>query len=223
MCDRSLEKIMFPFDKPLTSRDGKKFVELLALGILQYYYKDIYNECEVKDVPDIQHRNKLIGVEVVEAISKEDAAITNEFAKYRLTDQLEEKERRKRMIENNGGEVKDFILSYPTINSDIERKLFQNALRKKMNKLPSYKSQGFEKMGVFIFYNEPLIPIKKDELKEYFDQVLNEYDDKYDILYFCCSGVLIEYNISSNDFMIKPIKRDVFYKLQYDTRLKVKK
>jgi len=73
MGDKNLEKKMFPFDKPLTSRDRKKFVELLSLGILQYCYGDIYNECEVKDAPDIQHRNKLIGVEVVEAISNEDA------------------------------------------------------------------------------------------------------------------------------------------------------
>ncbi len=223
MGDKNLEKKMFPFDKPLTSRDRKKFVELLSLGILQYCYGDIYNECEVKDAPDIQHRNKLIGVEVVEAISNEDATISNEFVKYRLADQLEEKERRRQMIENNGGEVKEFMLSYPTINSDIERKMFQNALRKKMDKFSSYKSQGFEKIGVFIFYNQPLIPIKKDELKEYFDQVLNEYDDKYDILYFCCSGGLIEYDISLNYFKVKAIERNVFYKLQYEARLKVHK
>ena len=214
-------KNMFPFEKPLTSRRQKKYVELLSLSILQYCYGDIYKECEIKDAPDIQHKNKLIGVEVVEAILNEQAAISNEFVKYRLAGQLEEKEHRKKIIENNGGEVKDFMISYPTIDSGIERQIFQNALRKKMEKYLSYKSQGFDKMGVFIYYDQFLIPINKDELKKYFDEVLNEFDDKYDIIYFCCSGGLIEYDVLLDDFIIKPIERDVFDKLKYETRLKV--
>ncbi len=52
---------------------------------------------------------------------------------------------------------------------------------------------------------------------------MNEYDYKYDILYFCCSDGLIEYDISLNYFKVKPIEWNVFYKLQYEARLKVHK
>ena len=37
-----LLKEMFPFKKPLTSRYRKKYVEVLALSVLQYCYGDIY-------------------------------------------------------------------------------------------------------------------------------------------------------------------------------------
>lgn len=39
MDEEDLTKKLFPFKKPLTSRYRKKYVEFLALGILQYIVK----------------------------------------------------------------------------------------------------------------------------------------------------------------------------------------
>ena len=39
MDNKGLIRELFPFEKPLTSRFRKKYVETLALGILQYCYK----------------------------------------------------------------------------------------------------------------------------------------------------------------------------------------
>ena len=197
---------LFPFKKPLTSRYRKKYVEFLALGILQYCYGDTYVGFDVHDAPDISDENRLVGIEVTEAVTKEEAQIEGEFAKYRIESSLEEKERRKQIIENNGAKVSELSLTYPVKDGDSEKLIFQDAVRKKMKKLASY---------------EPPIPIHLEELKNCFDEVLNEYKDKYDAIYFGYSCGLIEYNVLLKSIQAQPIRRNVYNRLQYEARLKV--
>ena len=212
---------LFPFKRPLTSRYRKKFVEFLALGILQYCYSDTYAGFDVHDRPDISDENRLVGIEVTEAVTKEEAQIEGEFVKYRLESRLEEKERRKQIIENNGAKVNELGLTHPVKDGDSEKLVFQDAVRKKMEKLASYRQQGFEKIGLFVFYDEPPIPIHLEELKNCFDEVLNEYRDKYDVIYFGYPCGLIEYNILLNSIQVRPIESNVYNRLQYEARLKV--
>ena len=212
---------LFPFKKPLTSRYRKKYVEFLALGILQYCYGDTYVRFNVYDAPDIRDENKVIGIEVTEAVTKEEAQIEGEFAKYRIESSLEEKERRKQIIENNGAKVNELGLTYPVKDGDSEKLIFQDAVRKKMKKLASYRQQGFEKVGLFVFYDEPPIPIHLEKLKNCFDEVLNEYRDKYDVIYFGYSCGLIEYDILLNSIQARRIERNAYNRLQYEARLKV--
>ena len=134
---------------------------------------------------------------------------------------LEEKERRKQIIENNGAKVSELSLTYPVKDGDSEKLIFQDAVRKKMKKLASYRQQGFEKVGLFVFYDEPPIPIHLEELKNCFDEVLNEYKDKYDAIYFGYSCGLIEYNVLLKSIQAQPIRRNVYNRLQYEARLKV--
>ena len=79
MDNKGLIRGLFPFEKPLTSRFRKKYVETLALGILKYCYKEKYAGYEVHDAPDISDGNKLVGIEVTEAVSDEQAQIQGEF------------------------------------------------------------------------------------------------------------------------------------------------
>ena len=192
-------------------------MEVLALSVLQYCYGDIYAGFDVHDAPDISDENRLIGIEV----TKEEAQIEGEFVKYRLESRLEEKERRKQLIENNGAKIDGLGLTYPVKDSDSEKLIFQDAVRKKMEKLASYRRQGFEKVGLFVFYDEPPIPVRLEELKNYFDEVLNEYRDKYDVIYFGYSCGLIEYNILLNSIQARRIERNDYNRLRYEARLKV--
>lgn len=128
--------------------------------------------------------------------------------------------RRRQIIENNGGRVEKFGLSYPVKNSESEIVTFQNVIRKKMEKLSLYRSRGFKTLGLFIFYDEPPIPIKIELLKECFDQVLNEYNDKYDFLYFGYSCGLVYYDIVNSDIQVKIIDRSDYDKLMYAARVK---
>ena len=220
MDDKSLMDQLYTLKKPLTSRFRKKYVETLALGILQYCYKEKYDGFEVHDAPDISDGNKLIGIEVTEAVSDEQAQIEGEFVKYRLESRTEEKERRKRIIEENGAIVNQLGLTYPVKNGDDEKQIFQNAIRKKMEKLESYRTQGYQKVGLYVFYDEPPIPVKLEELKDYFDEAMNGYNDKYDIIYFVHSFGLIEYDILTDEVQVIPIERSIYNKLRYDARVK---
>lgn len=160
-----IERLLL-FEKPLTSRFRKKYVEFLALEILQYCYGDFYKKFNVYDSPDLCDKERVVGIEVTEAVTIEEAQIKSEFVKYRLENDNSKKERRRQIIENNGGRVEKFGLSYPVKNSESEIVTFQNAIRKKMEKLSLYRSRGFKTLGLFIFYDEPPIPIKIELLKE---------------------------------------------------------
>lgn len=214
-------KELFPFEKPLTSRFRKNYVEYLALSILQYCYEGTYDGFEVQDTPDISDVNKSVGIEVTEAVTSKQAQIEGEFVKYRLESKFEEKERRKQIIENNGTKLDELGLTYPVKDSDDEKLIFQYAIKKKMEKLTEYRKQGFKEIGLFVFYDEPPIPISLEALKNCFDEVLNEYEDKYDMIYFGYSCGLIEYNVLENVIQAKHIDRIDYNKLQYETRLKV--
>ena len=221
MDNKELIEELFPAVRPLTSRFRKKYVETLALGILKYCYKEKYAGYEVHDAPDISDGNKLVGIEVTEAVSDEQAQIQGEFVKYRLESRPEKKERRKRIIENNRASVNELGLTYPVKNGDDEKQIFQNAIRKKMEKLESYRTQGYQKVGLFVFYDEPPIPVKLEDLKDYFDEVMNGYNDKYDIIYFVHSFGLIEYDILTDEVQVIPIERSIYNKLRYDARVKI--
>ena len=185
-----IERLLL-FEKPLTSRFRKKYVEFLALEILQYCYGDFYKKFNVYDSPDLCDKERVVGIEVTEAVTIEEAQIKSEFVKYRLENDNSKKERRR-----------------------------QNAIRKKMEKLSLYRSRGFKTLGLFIFYDEPPIPIKIELLKECFDQVLNEYNDKYDFLYFGYSCGLVYYDIVNSDIQVKIIDRSDYDKLMYAARVK---
>ena len=221
MKDKEFMQGLSQLKKPLTSRFRKKYVESLALGLLQHCYGDAYADFYVYDAPDIQDKDKLTGIEVVEAIGYEEAQIEGEFTKFRLHSSIKDKERSKHIIEHNGAKIEEYGISYPIKYSNDERLIFQNAIRKKMEKLALYKSRGFEKIGLFVFYNEPPIPIKIEELKKCFDDVLDEYRDKFDFMYFGYSCGLIYYDISKDDIQVKTIERNDYDKLKLEARLKV--
>ncbi|MCM1048257.1 MAG: hypothetical protein NC433_07520 [Clostridiales bacterium] len=59
------------------------------------------------------------------------------------------------------------------------------------------------------------------DLKSYFAEVMNEYSDKYDIIYFAHSFGLIEYDVTANDIQVKHIERSAYNRLRYNARLKI--
>lgn len=218
-----MNSVVFPFDKPLTSRQRKDFVEYFSLECMKYCFGDTYKYCFVDDKPDIQDKNKDIGIEVTEAISVEEAQIEGEFVDYRIKDVQKEKDRSKAIIEANGGRLDGFILSYPIKNADIEKKLFQETLRKKMEKLVTYRKKGFKKLGLIIYYEEPPIPFHESDIKLWFDDVMNHYDEKYDNLYFLCPCCIINYDINAGYIESIIIGREKYDILQYRARVAVER
>ena len=218
---KTVQMSFFPFSKPLTSRFRKDFIENLALGVLQYCYDNTYDGFSVHDAPDLSDDAKTVGIEVTEAISENEACIEGEFTKYRLASNVEIKERKKQLIENRGGILDDLGLSYSVTDGNCEKIIIQSALRKKMKKITEYKKKGFQTIGLFIFLNGMPIPAGLETFKNYFDEVLNEYNERYDIIYFGYSCGLMEYDVVKGNIQAQIINRADYDKLQYEARLKV--
>lgn len=208
-------------NKPLSSRQRKNFVEHLALRILKYCFKDTYNSLCILDKPDLQMIDKSLGIEVTEAVSKVEAQIDGEFGKYQFEVDSSVRERRRNIIELNGGKLDELGLLYPVKNGCIEKIIFQEALRNKFDKLTSYLNEGFTKMGLFIYYDEPPIPFKIKDLKDWFDEVISEYSVGYDELFFSYPCGLIHYIIPDGEIRIISIKREDYENLQYEVRKEI--
>lgn len=198
-------------DRPIDVQFHKKFIENIALLILKHIFPDEFLQLKMYDKPDLQDRERLVGVEVVEARSQQIARIEGEFLKMQFGKKSkEERLKCKQKIEINGGELDSISLSYPIRTAEDEKCLFQNTIRLKMEHLPSYRNEGFQRMGLFMFYNEPPIPFKPSELNKWFIDIQNEYQDKYDFLFFGyhCGGIFCDfaksiyevYTIDKNDF-----------------------
>ena len=198
-------------DKPIGVQFHKKYIENIALLILKHIFPDEFSQLESHDKPDLQDRDKLVGVEVIEAKSQQIARIEGEFRKMQFGKKSkEERLKCKQKIETNGGEISRISLSYPIRTAEDEKRLFQDSIRLKVEHLPSYRNEGFQSMGLFMFYNEPPIPFRPSDLNKWFIDIQNAYQDKYNFLFFGyhCGGVYCDfaksnyevYSINRNDF-----------------------
>ena len=120
------------FAKPLNSKLHSKYIEQLSFLLLKHIFPQITSEFFLNDAPDLQAKDRSVGIEITEAVAPEIAQIDGEYAKLRFGKKPEhEKEKCKRLIEKNGGEVDSIGLSYPVTNSKDEWNLFSNALKKR--------------------------------------------------------------------------------------------
>ena len=137
------------FTKPLDSKLHSVYIEQLSFLLLKHIFPQISSEFVLNDAPDLQSKDKSVGIEITEAVAPKIAQIDGEYAKLRFGKKTEhDKEKCKRLIEKNGGEVDSIGLSYPVTNSKDEWSIFSNALKKKVKLLPSYRRKGFKKMGL---------------------------------------------------------------------------
>lgn len=84
MSNKEFMEDIFSYDKLLTSRKRKDFIEYMSLESLKCCFDNKYNDFFVADSPDIQNKSGIVGVEVTEAISREEAQINGEFVKYHI-------------------------------------------------------------------------------------------------------------------------------------------
>ena len=150
MDDKKIIEELFPFKTPLTSKYTKNYIEYLAFEILKFCYPNEYDDFCVCDAPDIQSIDKVMGIEVTEAISSNDAKINNEFAKYRIEQNEENREIRKYNLERGGAILKDSMITYPPKDSAEETRIYMETLEKKMKKVSKYREKGFQKLRLFI-------------------------------------------------------------------------
>lgn len=219
MSNKEFMEDIFSYDKLLTSRKRKDFIEYMSLESLKCCFDNKYNDFFVADSPDIQNKSGIVGVEVTEAISREEAQINGEFVKYHIKGDRKRKERSKAIIEANGGRLDEICLTYPIKNIQNEKSIFQDAIRKKMRKLESYRKKGFQTIELLIYYDELPIPFGLEDIKLWFDEVLNDYEDKYNSIYLLHPYRIINYDIMCNDIQTTIIEREKYELLKDNVRV----
>ena len=213
MCD------ITAFTKPLDSKLHSAYIEQLSFLLLKHIFPQISSEFFLNDAPDLQAEDRSVGIEITEAVTPEIAQIDGEYAKLRFGKKTEhEKEKCKWLIEKNGGEVDSIGLSYPVTNSKDEWNLFSNALKKKIKLLPSYRTKGFKKMGLFILFNEPPIPFNPEVAMERFAEIQKDSVDQYDFLLFGYRNGVIGYDFSNMSYELYTIDQDTFDNLSLCAR-----
>ena len=199
------------FEKPLDSKLHSAYIEQLSFLLLKHIFPEISSKLTLSDAPDLQAEDKSVGIEITEAVVPEIAQIDGEHAKLCFGKKMEhEKEKCRRLIEKNGGEVNSIGLSYPVTNNKDEWNIFLNALKKKVKLLPSYRSKGFKKMGLFILFNETPIPFNPKVAMERFAEIQKDSIDKFDFLLFGYHNGVIVYYFSNMSYEIYTINQDTF-------------
>lgn len=207
------------FAKPLNSKLHSKYIEQLSFSLLKHIFPETSSKFVLSDAPDLQAEDKSVGIEITEAVAPEIAQIDGEFAKLCFGKKAEhEKEKCKRLIEKNGGEVDSIGLSYPVTNSKDEWSIFSNALKKKVKLLPLYRRKGFKKMGLFILFDEPPIPFDPKVAMERFADIQKDSVDQYDFLLFGYRNGVIGYDFSNMTYEVHTIDQDTFDDLSLSAR-----
>ena len=201
---------VFVFGRLLKVTERKKFFINFALSILNDCCGSIYNGFSLSNVPDISNDAKTVGIEVAATVIDQDVCMDNESEKYRLKSNTEMNESRNRQIMEPHGNMLD----------DSEKSIVQNIIQQKMKKVADYKKSGFKKIGLFIFLNEIPVLTSLETLKKYLNEVLNEYNEKYDIIYFGYLCGLIEYDVKKGNIKAQKIKIENYDRWQYEAKTK---
>lgn len=213
-------RTILDFSKPLPAEQGKIFQELFALAVLRYFEPDRFMEFTNADAPDLQCVSTISGVEVTIATSKDEAAVSGDFVKYRLTKDEDQKSLLKNKIKKRGGKVDEYGISYPTKTMPMEYEAIHNAIIKKNGKLNSYIEKGYKEMGLFVLYEEPLFPTwTETTLKQLFEDAKGT--PSYDAIYLCSSNVLFAYRYADKELKMYSMSREDHEALRAIVRMTV--
>lgn len=207
------------FKRPLDSHLHKKYIEQLVYLLLEHIFPEFASTFDLLDSPDLQTKDKFVGIEITEAVSSKVAQISGEHTKllFGKTSELE-KDKCKRKIEKNGGKVDSIGLSYPVTNSNEQWSIFSNAVIKKLELLPSYKEKGFKKMGLFILFDEPPIPFNPEIAMERFARIQSEYMHQYDCIFLGYRNGVIDFDFVEMKYEIHTIGAEAFDNLSLSAR-----
>jgi hypothetical protein len=211
-----------PFSGPMDSHLTTKYTEYVAYSVLKYCEPAFYTDLVLSDAPDLQKPDYSVGIEVTEAISQQQAQIDGEFVKYRFGKESDaDRARCKKKIELCGGYLDDYSLTYPLKDLKDEQEIFQTAIRRKMKKLPTYRQKGFCRVGLFLLYEEPPIPVTLNELLSCFEAGQEACADQYDFLYFCAHSSLLRYEPKTKEYQSFKIGREQLDSIKLNARIKV--
>ena len=162
----------YEFGKPIAPQLLKYSNEYYALAVLRYLFPGKYDDLEKSEAPDFQNGSHSLGIEVIQAVSKEEMTASAEYANIRYKKQREYS-KNSNMIDNRRGEPLDF----PAFGS--ERMIFDmyTALEKKSSKVSQYRAT-VECLCIAMIIDLPLTDNNRNTVFEFLNsnQFINEYD-----------------------------------------------
>lgn len=174
---------------PLKSELMKKSMEYKALGVLKYCFGETYHSLKAADRPDLQMQK--VGIEVTEAIDFKEAQALGEFTKMRVqgTDGTRE---------INGHTIDKNSITWLPKQMEDEQECIIKAFEKKLKKIPSYRREGFDKVGLFIIYGEPLFPATPTHCFEWLKNTQENSCDTFDFAYLLAAETLGVFDFVAN-------------------------
>ena len=202
--------------QPLDSESMKHYTEELALAVLRYCF-DEYDNFLVKDAPDLQSPDYSIGIEVTEIAVSKNKAIDGDYLQYRKT----KDDKYLVKIREKGGTATDMNYGVLPVTKDDELEAMKNVFRKKLKKIPEYKSKGFGVLGLVMVMNEIPIPYTAYEWGEMIYGLNSSSDNKYDRIFFTYRSTLSILDCTTGKVEFKPIAEKDYNALCAYARMKV--
>ena len=209
------------FTTPLNSELHKYYYEFRACKLFEYCYPERV-KLICSDKPDLQAVDKILGIEVAEAILTQDAIVSGEFTKYEFG-KKNEKDRKRciQKIQKSGGKVNELYLSFPshTLNDELEN--YKDIISKKMRKLPQYRLQGYSRMGLFIVCSSIPIPFRIETLRDLFTTAQQAGTDKFDYIWLGYPCAVLFYEESTKQIIIHKVDPQTYDEIAINARLEV--
>ena len=175
---------------PLKSELMKKSMEYKALGVLKYCFGETYHSLRAADRPDLQMQK--VGIEVTEAINFKEAQALGEFTKMRVQGTIDGKR------EINGYTIDKNSITWLPKQIEDEQECITKAFERKLKKIPSYRQSGFDKVGLFIVYGEPLFPDTPIQCFEWLQKSQKDSCDAFNFAYLLAAETLGVFDFDAN-------------------------
>ena len=191
-------------------------LELYVLVTLRYLLPDCFSTMEKGESPDLQDSEKGVGIEIVSAVEQKEMKErciferfrqeSDESKKYEYLKQIEELGHGVSMLPN--GKFSDYTFG----TANVEKMNFINAIKKKIEKAPSYK-KNFNSLGLAVVLTE--IPTREAEssLINWTDEAFSNGVEHFDFVYILSHRFCIYYDLRTKCTKKWDIK-DVYLQLR---------
>ena len=191
-------------------------IEYEAIAFINYAFANKFGVLRHSDAPDIQDENGVWGIEVVRVVSENDGRLAGEVSQYFRAKEENNNSRVQSnisKIERDGGKLINSGVMFPLQSDKKEKFIFQNAIRRKLENLPKYKSNGFQHMGIYMLYENPIAFGNSQERQEWIEEAQEEYSEKYYValvVYQDSKSWRIScYDFSTNNIIDKEISNEI--------------
>ena len=185
--------------------------EYRVLATLRYLFPQEFDNLVTRDAPDLQDKEKGIGIEVTMAANSKDTQAARLFSELSLAQPIKAPSLLIKEIESLGYTVQDChgvrrLVKSGSISSNDET-VFKESIKKKSRKMQKYKS-AFPRVGLAILLTE--IPARETEnnLIQWIEQVDGEIKPTFDFFFVISERFCLYYEPETNISKKRSITRE---------------